>query len=241
LLWSRIAARVRDLPPERRPRVVLFGESLGAHTSQDVFLHWGTTGLEALGIERALWVGTPYSSGWMQEVTRSGRDDTDAELVAVVNDIEQLQSLPRERREHARYVLLSHDNDGVTKFGADLIMRAPRWLRERPGGVHDAGRYSPRGVPASMRWRPVTTFFQVMVDMKNAQTPGAYLASRHDYRPDLTRFVNEVYGLGADEEQLRIVEDAVARREQAREELLKALPEQRAQPAPQSPAGSPGD
>jgi uncharacterized membrane protein len=229
LLWSRIAARVRDLPPEQRPRVVLFGESLGAHTSQDVFLHWGTTGLEALGIERALWVGTPYSSGWMQEVTRPGRDDTDADLVAVVNDIEQLRSLPQERRDRVRYVLLSHDNDGVTKFGTDLIMRSPRWLRETPSGVHDAGPYSPRGVPASMRWRPVTTFFQVMVDMKNAQTPGAYLASRHDYRPDLTRFVNEVYGLGADEEQVRIVEDAVARREQAREEALGDAPGQPAQ------------
>jgi uncharacterized membrane protein len=224
LLWSRIAARVRDLPPDRRPRVVLFGESLGAHTSQDVFLHWGTIGLEALGIERALWVGTPYSSGWMQEVTRSGRDDTDAGVVAVVNDIEQLRALPRERRERVRYVLLSHDNDGVTKFGSDLIMRAPRWLREPPGGVQDAGPYSPRGVPASMRWRPVTTFFQVMVDMKNAQTPGAYLASRHDYRPDLTRFINEVYGLGADEEQVRIVEAAVAQREQAREDVLSDAP-----------------
>jgi uncharacterized membrane protein len=240
LLWSRIAARVRELPPDRRPRVVIFGESLGAHTSQDVFLHWGTTGLEALGIDRALWVGTPYSSGWMQEVTRSGRDDTDADRVAVVNDIEQLQSLPPERRDQVRYVLLSHDNDGVTKFGPDLILRAPHWLREPPGGVHAAGAYSPRGVPASMRWRPVTTFFQVMVDMKNAQTPGAYRASRHDYRPDLVRFVNEVYGLGADEEQVRIVEDAVARREQAREELLKAVPDQRApEPSPTSGAAAP--
>ena len=240
LLWSRIAARVRELPPDRRPRVVIFGESLGAHTSQDVFLHWGTTGLEALGIDRALWVGTPYSSGWMQEVTRSGRDDTDADRVAVVNDIEQFQALPPERRAHVRYVLLSHDNDGVTKFGPDLILRAPRWLREPPGGVHAAGVYSPRGVPASMRWRPVTTFFQVMVDMKNAQTPGAYLASRHDYRPDLVRFVNEVYGLDADEEQLRIVEDAVARREQAREELLKAVPDQRTgEPSPTSGAAAP--
>ena len=227
LLWSRIAARVRELPPDRRPRVVIFGESLGAHTSQDVFLHWGTTGLEALGIDRALWLGTPYLSGWMQEVTRSGRDDTDADRVAVVNDIEQLQSLPRERRDQVRFVLLSHDNDGVTKFGPDLILRAPRWLRDPPGGVRPAGVHSPRGVPASMRWRPVTTFFQVMVDMKNAQTPGAYVASRHDYRPDLVRMVNEVYGLGADEAQLRIVEDAVARREQAREELLGAVPGQR--------------
>jgi uncharacterized membrane protein len=40
LLWLQIAQRVRDMPPERRPRVVIFGESLGAHTSQDAFLHW---------------------------------------------------------------------------------------------------------------------------------------------------------------------------------------------------------
>src|SRR3954453_8050552 len=244
LLWSRIAARVRGLPPDRGPRVGIFGESLGAHTSQDVFLHWGTTGLEALGIDRALWVGTPYSSGWMQEVTRSGRDDTDADRMAVVNDIEQLRSLPPERREQVRYVLLSHDNDGVTKFGAAMIMRPPQWLRERPGGVHDAGAYSPRGVPASMRWRPVTTFFQVLVDMKNAQTPGAYQASRHDYRPNLTRFVNEVYGLGAHEEQLRLVEAAVARREQAREELLGGVPAPRPpQPGADAvtPAPRPGE
>ena len=220
LLWSKIAARVRDLPPDRRPRVVLFGESLGAHTSQDVFLHWGTLGLQALGIDRALWVGTPYSSGWMQEVTQGGRDDTDAEAIAVVNDIEQLEALPPQRRQRVRYVLLSHDNDGVTKFGTDLILRAPRWLRETPTGVREAAPYSPRGIPASMRWRPITSFFQLLVDMKNAQVPGAYRATRHDYRPDLTRFINAVYGLGATEEELRTVEAAVARREQAREEVL---------------------
>jgi hypothetical protein len=78
-----------------------------------------------------------------------------------------------------------------------------------------------------------------MVDMKNAQTPGAYLASRHDYRPDLTRFVNEVYGLGADEEQVRIVEDAVAKRERAREEVLGAVPGQHAEePTPESAAAA---
>lgn len=224
LLWAKIAARVRDMPPDRRPRVVLFGESLGAHTSQDVFLHWGTLGLEALGIDRALWVGTPYSSGWKQEVTHGGREDTDADVLAVVNDFEQLEALPPHQRERLRYVLLSHDNDGVTKFGTDLIMRSPRWLQERPTGVQEVDPYSPRGIPASMRWRPVTTFFQVLVDMKNAQIPGAYRATRHDYRPDLTRFINAVYGLGATEEELRTVEDAVARREQAREQAFDPQP-----------------
>ena len=75
-----------------------------------------------------------------------------------------------------------------------------------------------------MRWRPVTTFFQVLVDMKNAQIPGAYRATRHDYRPDLTRFINTVYGLGATEEELRTVEAAVARREQVREQAFGAQP-----------------
>jgi uncharacterized membrane protein len=121
-------------------------------------------------------------------------------------------------------VLLSHDNDGVTKFGTDLIMRSPRWLQEPPTGVEEVEPYSPRGVPASMRWRPVTTFFQLLIDMKNAQIPGSYQATRHDYRPDLTRFINEVYGLGAMEEELRTVEAAVARREQARQQILSSAP-----------------
>jgi uncharacterized membrane protein len=220
LLWSRIAERLRDVPRERRPRVVLFGESLGAHVSQDVFLHWGTLGLGALGIDRALWVGTPYSSGWMQQVTRGDRPDTDPDYVAVVNDYGQIEAMPPERRARMRYVLLSHDNDGVTKFGSDLLLRAPRWLRERTAGVQEVPPYSPRGIPTGMRWRPVATFFQVLVDMKNAQVPGAYLASRHDYRPELARFVNEVYGLGAGEDLLRRVEAALEQREQARELLF---------------------
>jgi uncharacterized membrane protein len=221
LLWSMIAERLRGLPSRNRPRVVLFGESLGAHTSQDVFLHWGTLGLRALGIERALWVGTPYSSGWMREVVRGGRADTDDDLVAVVNDFGQIEEMPPKRRRAVRYVMVSHDNDGVTKFGTDLLLREPAWLRKPRAPIVEVPPYSPRGLPPSMRWRPITTFFQLLVDMKNAQTPGVYQASRHDYRPDLTRFVNEVYGLRATEDQLRRVERAIAQREETRERIFE--------------------
>ncbi|MGH8826382.1 MAG: alpha/beta-hydrolase family protein, partial [Jiangellaceae bacterium] len=54
LLWLRISSRLRERTGPR-PLVVLFGESLGAHTSQDVLMHWGTLGPQALGIDRALW------------------------------------------------------------------------------------------------------------------------------------------------------------------------------------------
>jgi uncharacterized membrane protein len=220
LLWLEIAERVRKLAPERRPRIVLFGESLGAHTSQDVFMHWGTLGLQALGIDRALWVGTPYSSRWMRQVTMSSRPDTDPAAVAVVNDFGQVLAMTPEDRARLRYVLLSHDNDGVTKFGADLLMRSPRWLRDARVPIENVPPYSERGTPAGMRWRPITTFFQLLVDMKNAQAPGGYEATRHDYRPDLPRFISETYGLKATEDELARVEAAVVEREAARQQLF---------------------
>jgi uncharacterized membrane protein len=223
LLWLRILQRLRDRPGPR-PRVALFGESLGAHTSQDVFLHWGTLGLDAMGVDRALWIGTPYGSKWMRQVTRGNRLDVDREAVAVVNDHAQLVEVARQRGAEPRFVLLSHDNDGVTKFGQDLLWYPPDWLgpsRPRP----EAGVVgSPRGIPPAMRWRPVTTFFQSLVDMKNAQTAGHFGAFQHDYRADLPRFLSDVYGLPASEEQLRRIEETLEVREAVREKLFAVVP-----------------
>src|SRR5262245_47648607 len=157
------------MPADRRPRVVLFGESLGAHTSQDVLLHWGTLGPQALGIDRALWIGTPYSSGWMHQVTGDPRPDVDLQLIATVNDFGQIEAMSAQSRSALRYVMVSHDNDGVTKFGADLIASRPDWLSDQRPAVEAVPGASPRGVPARIRWRPITTFLQSMVDMKNAQ------------------------------------------------------------------------
>jgi uncharacterized membrane protein len=169
----------------------------------------------------------------MQEIVRGGRADTDDDLVAVVNDFGQVEEMPEDRRRRLRYVLVSHDNDGVTKFGTDLLLRQPPWLRGARSPIEEVPPYSPRGVPPSMRWQPLTTFMQLLVDMKNAQTPGLYRASRHDYRPDLPRFVNEVYGLNATEDELARVEQALVQREEARERLFG---ESRPAPAPAAPA-----
>jgi len=223
LLWLRILQRLRDRPGPR-PRVVLFGESLGAHTSQDVFLHWGTLGLDAMGIDRALWIGTPYGSKWMRQVTRGDRLDVDWESVAVVNDHAQLAAVVEQRGSRPRFVLLSHDNDGVTRFGPDLLWYPPDWLgpsRPRPEPIAVG---SPRGIPPAMRWRPVTTFFQSLVDMKNAQTAGAFGANQHDYRADLPRFLSDVYGLPASEEQLVRIEETLQVRESVRERLFAVVP-----------------
>ena len=219
LLWLAISSRLRDRTGSR-PLVVLFGESLGAHTSQDVLMHWGTLGPQALGIDRALWIGTPYGSGWLHQVTGPPRGDVDPDLVAIVNDFGQIEAMPPEKRSRLRYVMVSHDNDGVCKFGADLIASSPAWLAPQRPPVELIPGASPRGVSARLRWRPITTFLQTLVDMKNAQIPGAYRASGHDYRPDLTRFVAEVFDLPASEEQLRRIEAALEERETVRTRLF---------------------
>ena len=218
LLWLRLSARLR----ERRgsgPQVVLFGESLRAHTSQDVLLNWGTIGPQALGLERALWIGTPYGSGWMHRVTGPPRPDVDPDLITVVNDIDQLMALhpsaekaalraaePRQRRRRAVRARPAHQPSGV--------------VGSRSAASRVVGGASPRD-PAGMRWRPVTTFVQTLVDMKNAQVPGAYRPYGHDYRPELTRFISEVFDLPASEEQLVNIETALAKRESLREQIFK--------------------
>jgi uncharacterized membrane protein len=219
LLWLRILDRLHESSGPR-PRVVLFGESLGAHTSQDVFLHWGTLGLRTLGIDRALWIGTPYGSGWMHQLSDRARLDVESDLVAVVNDLGQFEDVVRERGSRPRYVLVSHDNDGVTKFGLDLLATAPAWLGKDRPRIEQVDGGSPRGIPPGMRWRPITTFFQSLVDMKNAQAPGPFRAWAHDYRADLPRFVSEVFDLPASAEQMAAVEAALRLRETTREELF---------------------
>ena len=58
LLWG-VTQRLAERPPERRPKVLVFGESLGAWTSSDVVMFQGIEGFDHYGIDRALWVGLP--------------------------------------------------------------------------------------------------------------------------------------------------------------------------------------
>ena len=60
--------------------------------------------------------------------------------------------------------------------------------------------------------------------MKNAANviPGQFEAKGRDYRADLARFVREVYGLSASDDQLAAVEQALRAAELQRKHLLDA-------------------
>jgi uncharacterized membrane protein len=216
MLIDAIRNALAERPPEKRPRVVLFGESLGAWTSQDAFAHRGTQGLLNAGVDRALWIGTPYMSKWKQEVLNDDRPDVDRSLVGRFNDFGEVEALDPEAREKLRYVMITHANDAVGHFGLDLLVRAPDWLG--PAATRAAT------VPGAEQWRSPTTFVQTLVDMKNAANviPGEFEAKGHDYRADLARFIREVYALPATDEQLAAVEQALRAAELERKRLVDA-------------------
>ena len=234
LLWLRVLQRIRERPGPR-PRVVLFGESLGAHTSQDVFLHWGTLGLDALGIDRALWIGTPYGSKWMPQVTERGPPGRRPDGGRRRQRPRPAGGPGRNAGRRCGTCCSTTTTTASPSSASDLLWTPPALAGPRRPRPEPVAAGSPRGIPPGMRWRPITTFFQSLVDMKNAQIPGPYRAWAHDYRADLPRFVSAVYGLPATPEQLARIETRPAA---ARERPRAALRRRLTGDSPDPPAGT---
>lgn len=188
ILVNALSKRLRNMPKDKRPQILMFGESLGAWVSQDAFLYSGTDGLIATGIDRALWIGTPELSRWQDIVNNGSTLNVDHELVAKFDNIADYRQLPASDRKQLRYVMCTHHNDPVAHFSLSLLVRRPRWLSSYTN--------RPKTLPQNTRYRTPTTFVLRMIDMKNAlkPKPGIFTSVGHDYRADLLDFINEVYG-----------------------------------------------
>ena len=226
LLWG-IKQRLAERPPERRPRVLVFGESLGAWTSSDVVMFQGIEGFDHYGIDRALWVGLPWLAKWSRSGMARGSSTLVPEgTVGVFDRHQQLQELTDEQRARLRAVILSHDNDPIAVLGPELLIQPPWWLEDGRRG---------RGVPEAMHWRPLITFIQTAMDAANAMVsvPGKFGSFGHDYRADMARFVQDAFRLPeASEEQLGRIEETLVSLELERAQRIKARDPQAAPPAP---------
>jgi uncharacterized membrane protein len=226
LLWG-VKQRLEERPPDRRPRVLVFGESLGAWTSSDVVMFQGIEGFDHYGIDRALWVGLPWLAKW----SRSGMSRGSTTLVpegtiGVFDRHEQLAELTEEQRARLRAVILSHDNDPIAVMGPDLLVQRPPWLADGQRG---------RGVPEQMRWTPLVTFIQTAMDAANAMVsvPGEFGSFGHDYRADMVRFVRDAYALpSASDTQVASIEQILRSLELERAARIKAEHGHSAPPPP---------
>ncbi|MFV1970960.1 MAG: alpha/beta-hydrolase family protein [Acidimicrobiia bacterium] len=182
LLLKAIMEELEARPEDARPRVVVYGESLGSWAGQDAFIGSAIESLDNLGVDKALWVGTPYYSKWRQEALASG--GAPAGTVEQINSVDELESSPQARR----VTLLTHYNDPIDRINAEMFLREPDWLTETPRKP---------GISSNQKWMPVLTALQSIIDAVNATnpTPGVFRATGHDYRLDLLRVTTQAFDL----------------------------------------------
>ncbi|MFL0181649.1 alpha/beta hydrolase [Mycobacterium sp. SMC-15] len=163
LLVRTIAERWRGLPAQHRPKLVLYGESLGSMAGQAAF-DW-LPDVADMGYEAVLWVGPPQASPlWHALLVR--RDPGSTAVLPRYDNGRTVRfaqgTVPAEIARIAappwqgtRVLFLQHASDPVVWWSPDLLFARPDWLTEAPGPDRTA----------SMRWYPVVTFWQVSADL----------------------------------------------------------------------------
>ena len=203
-----IQERLASIPAERRPRVVLMGESLGANVALDVSTvpgHFtGIPALEHLGVSGGCYFGVPFRT----EFWRRWRDNPDAmdpehELLLVAEP-SQAPPLPPGQMRH---LMVVHDDDPVNKYGYSMVLQPPWWMGP------PASR--PPMVPRETRWRPITSFVIATVDLKNGMNskPGQFVRRGHDYRIEARLALQRAYGLDCTDAQADAIETALRNNE----------------------------
>lgn len=158
-LFEAVDALVRAMPENDRPKLVVFGESLGSFGGETPFLSLNNLIARTDG---ALFSGPTFNNTIWTELTRN-RDAGSPEWLPIFDKGEYVrfaaepQNLdrPNDPWGKPRVVYLQHASDPIAWWNPDLLFTKPDWLRE------------PRGYDVSpeMEWIPVVTFLQVSADM----------------------------------------------------------------------------
>ncbi len=156
-LFDAVWREWSSMQPEARPRLIVYGLSLGSFSIQSAF----ATEADLAGrTDGAILAGTPsFSEPWRSITTRRDPGSPqrlpvvgDGQTVRFADDAADLRSFGP--WASSRIAFLQHANDPVVWWSFDLIAQRPDWLAEPPGPA-----VSPR-----MRWLPLITFLQVTVD-----------------------------------------------------------------------------
>ncbi|MBC6445887.1 alpha/beta hydrolase [Actinokineospora xionganensis] len=174
-LFDQVHARWSLLPVGSRPKLLVFGESLGALGADATFAGPSELSERADGV---LLVGPPNNSPNRKELT-AAREPGSTEALPVYDGGVTARfgasaadfGVPTGPWGHPRVGYLQHQSDPVVWWSPDLILRAPSWLTDRGPGV------SP-----GVRWYPFITFAQLTADLLVANdAPSGY---GHNYRED---------------------------------------------------------
>ena len=198
-LFEAVSAKVRSLPQDNRPKLILNGLSLGAYGSQSAFTSDSDF---ALRVDGALYFGNPgFSQPWgyftknrdpgslqINPVYRGG------EVVRFANNRQELMTIG-DNWSGTRVLYTQYASDAITWWSPDLIWRKPDWIKE------------PRGsdVSDNVRWFPVITFMQITFDqaLGNHFTGG----HGHNYAPDVVQSWSAVTPVNWSQDKLDQLQD----------------------------------
>lgn len=158
-LFEAVDALIRELPEAQRPRLVVFGESLGSFGGEAPFLALNNLIARTDG---ALFSGPTFNNTIWNDL-RENRDAGSPDWLPIVDNGENARFVarpsdldrPAKPWETPRVVYLQHASDPIAWWNTDLLFARPDWLKEPPG--YDR--------TARMKWIPVVTFLQVSADM----------------------------------------------------------------------------
>ncbi|HME47148.1 alpha/beta hydrolase [Mycobacterium sp.] len=150
-------------PPDHRPKLMLYGESLGSMAGQGAFGY--LPDIIQMGFSAVLWEGPPYASPlWRALVIRRDPGTPEAEpryddgrtvRFSQGDDTPVVAAPPW---DGTRVLFIQHASDPVVWWSPSMLFERPDWLREPPGPDRTA----------SMRWYPIVTSWQVGADLTNA-------------------------------------------------------------------------
>jgi uncharacterized membrane protein len=158
-LFEAVDSLIREMPEAQRPRLVVFGESLGSFGGEAPFLALNNLIARTDG---ALFSGPTFNNTIWTQLTRD-RDKGSPEWLPIYDKGENVRfvarpdnlSRPDDPYGQPRVVYLQHASDPIAWFSPDLLFAEPDWLKE-PRGYDVSGR---------MQWIPIVTFMQVSADM----------------------------------------------------------------------------
>lgn len=160
VLFNLVHERWSQLPEDSRPKLIVYGLSLGAHGTQATFSDLDDLRAKTDG---AMFVGSPNGSK-MWQTLQAARDQGSPEWRPVLDDGREVRWLSKRGDEtlltgpweEPRVEYLQHATDPITWLSPKLLWSSPNWLE--PGQRAD-------DVSGSMRWLPGITGVQVVVDM----------------------------------------------------------------------------
>ena len=162
-LFNAVYATWSTLPPATRPKLVVFGESLGSYATEAAF--GGSLAELSARTDGALLVGPTYDNPMWKRLTAerepgspAWRPNVDGGVTVRFAQTPGDLDLPPGPWHPPRTLYLQNGSDPIVWWSPGLAVHRPDWL-DRPRAAD---------VSSAMRWYPLITFWQVACDLVDA-------------------------------------------------------------------------